>query len=210
MKDIELNYSELVYLHAEKYVPEASFLQHKEELPGGKKVNITKLGNLAAEAAFAYLYFNGHIDLEFKTKKRFGIFPKKVVVSNRKSDGANLTSLEKTIFGLSDGADVSNILYRTIGEECSVPWSVITGIVKNSLVNKEFLTKETITKKVIVSYVTYKYHLNSSKNINLSNEIAEMNDRLKEFSKKDFYKLLVKSINSGISAQKEKPDSDSD
>lgn len=210
MKDKELNYSELLYVHAEKYVPEASFLQHKEELPDGKKVNIIKLGNLAAEAAFAYLYFNGHIDLEFKTKKRFGIFPKKVVVSNKKSDGAGLTSLEKSLFDLSDGADVSNILYRTIGEECSVPWSVITGIVKKSLVNKEFLIKEEITKKIIVSYVTYKYHLNPSRNIDFNNEIAEMNGKLKEFSKKDFCKLLVKSINSGISAQKEKPDTDSD
>jgi len=206
---IDLNYSELLYLNAEKYVPEASFLQHKEELPDGKKVNIVKLGDLSAEAAFACLYFNGHIDLEFKTKKTLGIFSKQVVISNKKSDGANLTSLEKTIFDLSDGADISSILYRAVGEECSVPWSVITGIVKESLVSKEFLVKEAISKKIIVSYVTYKYHLNPAKNIDFTNELTEMNSKLKEFSGKDFYKLLVKSINSGISAQKEKP-SDSD
>ena len=33
-----------------------------------------------------------------------------------------------------------------------------------------------------------------------------MNNKMKEFSKLDFYKLLVKSIESGINAQKEKPD----
>ncbi len=209
VKNTELNYSELVYLHAEKYAPGASFLQHKEELPNGNKVYIVKLGDLASEAAFAYLYFNGYIDLKLETKKTLGIFSKQVVVSSKKSDGANLTSLEKSFFDLSDGSDVSTILYRTIGEECNVPWSVITGIVKESLVNKEFLTKEGITKKVIVSYVTYKYHLNTAKNIDLNNEIAEMDGRLKEFSQKDFYKLLVKAIDSGISAQKEKP-SDSD
>lgn len=207
MQNTELNYSELLYLYADKYVPEASFLQNKEELPSGRKLNIVKLGNLLAEAAFTYLYFKGLIDLELTSKKVLGFIPKKVVVSTKKSDGAGLTSLEMSIFGLSDGLDVSTILYRLVGEECSVPWSVITGVVKGSLVNKEFLIKEEITKKVVVSFVTYKYHLNTSKNMDFSDEISEMNNKLKEFSQKDFYKLLVKSIDSGISAQKEKPDS---
>jgi hypothetical protein len=206
MKETELNYSELVYLNAEKYVPEASFLQNKEELPGGKKVSIVKLGNLEAEAAFAYLYFNGHINLEFQTKKFLGIFPKKVVVATKKSDGANLTSLEKSIFSLSNGTDVTSILYCVIGEECSVPWAVVTRVVKESLVAKGFLTKEEITKKIIVSYTSYKYHLNPSKNSDFSGAVSEMNGKMKEFSGKDFYSHLVKSINSGINAQKEKPD----
>lgn len=207
MQNTELNYSELLYLYADKYVPEASFLQNKEELPSGRKLNIVKLGNLLAEAAFAYLYFDSLIDLELTSKKVLGFIPKKVVVSTKKSDGADLTSLEKSIFGLSDGLDVSTILYRLVGEECSVPWSVITGVVKGSLVNKEFLTKEEITKKIIASFVTYKYHLNTSKNMDFNDKISEMNNKLKEFSQRDFYKLLVKSIDSGISAQKEKPDS---
>lgn len=210
MKDAELNYSELLYLNAGKYVPEAGFLQNKEELPDeGKKLNVVKLGNLSAEVAFAYLYFNGHIDLGFKTKKILGFIPKKIVVSTKKSNGAELTSLEKSIFNLSDGIiDVSTILYRLIGEECTVPWSVVVGVVKKSLVDKEFLIQEKITKKIIVSYFVYKYHLNPKKNYVFKNEVAEMNEKLKEFSKKDFYKELVKSINSGINSQKEKPDSD--
>jgi hypothetical protein len=209
MQNTELNYSEMLYLHADKYVPEASFLQNKEELPSGKKLNIVKLGNLATEAAFAYLYFNGFINLELKSKKILGLIPKKVVVSTKKSDGTSLTSLEKSVFYWSDGFDVSTILYRLIGQECSVPWSVITGIVKESLVTKGFLIKEQITKKILVSFTTYTYQLNVSKNIELKNEISEMNNKMKEFSQKDFYKLLVKSIDSGISSQKEKPD-DSD
>ena len=206
MENTNLNYSELLYLNADKYVPEASFLQNKEELPSGKKLGVVKLGNLEAEVAFAYLYFNGHIDLELTSKKILGFIPKKVVTSTKKSDGANLTSLEKLIFNLSDSLDVHSILYRLIGEECSVPWAVITGVVKDSLVNKEFLTKEEITKKIIVSFVIYKYHLNASKTIDFNNEISEMNIKLKEFSQKDFYKLLVNSIDSGINSQKEKPD----
>ena len=89
MKDTKLCYSELVYLKAEKYVPEASFLQNKEELPNGKKLNVIKLGNLVSEAAFAYLYFNGNIDFELKTKKTLGIFSKQILVSNKKSSGTN-------------------------------------------------------------------------------------------------------------------------
>jgi hypothetical protein len=202
----ELNYSELLYLYADKYIPEASFLQNKEELPNGKKLSVVKLGNLAAEVAFAYLYVNGHINLELSSKKILGIIPKKVVIANKKSDGANLTSVEKSIFSLCNGTDATHILYCVIGQECSVPWAVVTGIVKESLVKKEFLTREEITKKIIVSFTTYKYHLNPSKNSDLKKELDEMNSRLKEFSKKDFYKLLVKSIESGINAQKEKPD----
>lgn len=206
MQETNINYSELLYLYSDKYVPEASFLQNKEELPNGKKLNIVKLGNLEAEVAFAYLYFNGHIDLKLESKKMLGFIPKKVVVSTKKSDGSNLTSLEKLIFSLSDSLDVHSILYRLIGDECSVPWAVVTGVVKESLVNKGFLTKEEITKKIIVSFVSYKYHINTSKNIDFKNEITEMNSKIKEFSKLDFYKLLVKSIDSGINAQKEKPD----
>lgn len=208
MKDSKLNYSELLYMNADKYVPAAGFLQNKEELPdGGKKLNVVKLGNLEAEVAFSYLYFNGHINLEFKTKKILGFIPKKVVVSTKKSSGTGLTSLEKSIFDLSNGeADVSNILYRLIGDECSVPWSVVVGVAKESLVKKEFLLKETIIKKVIVSFTTYKYHLNPKKSIDFKDEVVEMSNKLKEFSKADFYKLLVKSIDSGINSQKEKPD----
>jgi hypothetical protein len=79
MKETELNYSELVYLNAEKYVPEASFLQNKEELPGGKKVSIVKLGNLEAEAAFAYLYFNGTLIWNSKQKNSSAYFLKKLL-----------------------------------------------------------------------------------------------------------------------------------
>lgn len=206
MKDAELNYSELLYLNADKYVPAPGFLQNSEELPSGKKLSVVKLGNLEAEVAFAHLYFNGHINLEFKTKKILWIIPKKVVVSTKKSNGTGLTSLEKSIFDLSDGAGVSDILYRLIGEECTVPWSVVVGVTKKSLVNKEFLIEEKITKKIIVSYVVYKYHLNTKKNIDFKDEVSEMDKKLKEFSQKDFYKELVKSINSGINSQKEKPD----
>lgn len=209
MKDAKLNYSELFYLNADKYVPSAGFLQNKEELPDGKKLNVVKLGNLEAEAAFAYLYFNGHINLEFKTKKILGFIPKKVIVSTKKSTGAGLTSLEKIIFDLSNGeADVSNILYRLIGDECSVPWSVVVAVAKKSLVEKEYLIEEKITKKVIVNFYVYKYHLNPKKSYDFKEEVAEMNEKMKEFSRLDFYKLLVQSINSGINSQKEKPDSD--
>ena len=206
MKDTELNYSELLYLHADKYVPAPGFLQNSEELPGGKKLSIVKLGNLEAEAAFAYLYFNGYIDLEIKTKKILGFIPKKTLISTKKSNGLDLTSLEKSIYNISEGTEISTILYRLIGEECAIPWAVVVRVAKKSLVNKEFLIEEKITKKIIVSYIVYKYHLNAKKNVDFKDEITEMDEKLKEFSQKDFYKQLVKSINSGIASQREKPD----
>ena len=208
MQDAELTYSELLYLVADRYVPEASLLQNKEELPTGRKVSIAKLGNLVAEAAFAYLYFNDLIELKLETKKLLGLISKKVVVATRKSTDAKLTSLEKSIFDLSSGLDVHSILYGLIGEECPVPWSVVTGVVKEALVTKEFLVKEQITKKVIVSFVTYKYHFNTSKHVVIDNKLAELNLKLKEFSQKDFYPILVKAIESGIKAQIERSDSD--
>ncbi|MFA6017081.1 MAG: hypothetical protein WC744_03270 [Patescibacteria group bacterium] len=207
MKDTELNYSELLYLHADKYVPAPGFLQNSEELPSGKKLSVVKLGNLEAEVAFAYLYFNGHINIEIQNKKIFGFIPKKVVVSTKKSKGTDLTSLEKSIFDLSDGKiDISTILYRLIGDECSVPWSVVVGVTKKSLVDKEFLIEEKITKKIIVNYYVYKYHLNPKRDYDFKDEIRELDEKLKEFSQKDFYKQLVKDIDSGINSQKEKPD----
>ena len=209
MINSKLNYSELLYLQADKYVSEVKLLQNKEELPNGKKLNIVKLGNLEAEAAFAYLYFSGDIDIEIQNRKILGIIPKKVVVTTKKSSGKDLTSLEKSIFDLSDGKiDVSTILYRLIGDECTVPWSVIVAVTKKSLVEKEYLIEEKITKKIIVNYYVYKYHLNSKKSYNFKQEVDNMNEKLKEFSNKDFYKLLVKSIDSGIASQKEKADND--
>jgi len=103
-------------------------------------------------------------------------------------------------------SDVSSILYKLVGDPCTVPWSVVVDVAKQSLVNKEILLKEEITKKVVVSYTTYKYHLNPVKNMDLGNKVLEMDNKMKEFSQKDFYKLLVKSINSGINAQVEKSD----
>lgn len=206
MKDNSVNYSELLYLHADKYVPAPGFLQNSEELPSGKKLSVVKLGNLEVEVAFAYLYFNGHINIEIQNKKIFGFIPKTIIVSTKKSKGEGLTSLEKLIFDLSDGVEPSTILYRLIGEEYAVPWSVVVGVAKKSLVKKEFLIEEKITKKIIISYVVYKYHLNSKKNYDFKEEVSEMDINLKEFSKKDFYKQLVKGINSGIDSQREKPD----
>lgn len=208
MKDAKLNYSELLYLHADKYVSSPGFLQNSEELPNGKKLSVVKLGNLEAEAAFAYLYFNDHIDLEIKTKKILGFIPKKTLISTKKSNGLDLTSLEKSIFDLSDGTEIFTILYRLIGEECAIPWAVVVRVAKKSLVSKEFLIEEKITKKIIISYIVYKYHLNPKKSIDFKNEVAEMDEKLKEFSQKDFYKQLVKSIDSGIASQREKPDND--
>lgn len=203
-----LNFSELFYLHADKFVPSAGFLQNKEELPSGKKLNITKLGNLLSEAAFAYLYFNGYIDLKLETKKTLGIFSKKIVVASKKSRGENLSSLEKAIFDLSNNLDTYSIIYKVIGDECTVPWAIITKIVKDSLVDKGYLTKETIVKKIIVNFYNYKYHLNPDKKVEFTNEVSEMEQKLKEFSKLNFYKDLVKAIESGIKAQVEKSDND--
>ncbi|EKD99813.1 MAG: hypothetical protein ACD_22C00171G0009 [uncultured bacterium] len=210
MNNTELTFSELIYLYAQKYVPEASFLQNKEELPNGIKLNVIKLGNLTAEAAFAYLYLNGYIELKQDTKKVLGIFPKKIITATRKGDGSNLSSLEKAIYDLSDSTDVYMIMVRLIGEECTVPWAVVTGFVKESLVNKEFYIKETIVKKIIIEYKTYKYYLNTAKNSNFDKEKAEMDAKLKEFAQKDFYRLLVASVSAGINAQKEKSDTSSD
>jgi len=206
MQEKDLTYSEILYLFAQNYVPEGSMLQSKEETPNGKKLNMVKLGDLIAEAAFANLFINGYIELKLESKKFLGLIPKKVVISNKKSSGEGLSSLEKSIFELSDGAEASNILYRIIGDECSVPWSVIVNIVKESLVSKGFLTKEEIKKKIIVSFVSYKYHLNPGATDNLEKEVQSLNEKLKEFSRQDFYKSLVSSIHSGINAQKEKPD----
>lgn len=208
MQNTDLNYSELLYLNAEKYAPEASLLQNKEELPNGKKLNVTKLGNLLAESAFAHLYFNGYIDLKLENKKFLGLIPAKKAVASQKSSGENLTSLEKRIYDLSNSLDAHMILYKVIGDECSVPWAVITQIVKDSLVSKGYLIKEEVRKKIIVEFVNYKYHLNSEKVVDLNNALSQYNEKMKEFAKTDFYKELVKEINSGIKAQVEVPDSD--
>ncbi len=206
----KINYSELVYLYADKYIQQGSFLQNKEELPNGNKVNIVKLGNKLVEAAFAYLYLNGYIDLQIETKKILGLFPKKVVTSKSKLSGEELSSIESSLLGLSDGTDIFTIIYKFIGAECAVPWAVPVDFVKESLVQKQILIKEKITKKVIVSFVTYKYHINNSVDQDYKDEVAEMDNKSKEFASKDFYKLLVKSIESGINSRKEIPDSDSD
>lgn len=200
-------FSELLYLYADKYVGEASLLQNKEELPNGKKLNVVKLGNLLVETAFAYLYSNNHVDLTLATKKVLGIFPKKVVIATKKSDGQNLTSLEKSLYDLSNDLDVHTMLYRLIGSECTVPWSVITGLVKDSMVNKNIFTKEEIVKKIIVTYKVYKYHVNLASNLDYSAELNNLNTKMAEFSEKDFYPSLVKAIDSGIRAQVERSDS---
>jgi len=203
-----LTYSELLYLFAERYAPEAALLQNKEELPNGKKLNVTRLGNLLAEAAFAHLYYKEQINLEYEAKKLLGFIPKKVVVATRKIEGTESASLEGKILALANGLDIHSILYKLIGEECTVPWSVITGIVKESLTAKGFLIKEEISKKIIVKFVTYKYHVNPAKTYAFETEIGKMNSQMKEFAKLDFYKDLVRAIDSGIRAQIEQPDTD--
>jgi len=210
MSEFRLNYSELFYVSADKYIPEGGILQNKEELPNGRKVNIQKLGNSLAEAAFAYLYFNGHVELKTTVKKTLGIFNKKTCICSKKSDGNGLTSLEKSICDLSDGLDAHTILYRIIGSECTVPWAVLTSIAKESLVRKDYLIKEEIRKKILIEFVSYKFHLNPEKEIKFITEESEMINKMKEFSKLDFYNDLIKGIDSGIKAQIERPDNDSD
>ena len=60
------------------------------------------------------------------------------------------------------------------------------------------------------TFKTYKYHLNPEKSYDIPDPVSSMNEKLKEFSRQEFYNLLVKSIDAGINSQKEKADYDSD
>lgn len=197
-------------MSADKYVSEAGFLKNKEELPNGIKVDIVRLGNLLSEAAFAYLFTNKHIDLKTSTKKLLGVIPKKVVLASRTSDGSGLAGLEKALFDLSDNVDVYTVMNKFIGQERPVPWYAVSEFTKESLVNSGYLIKEEISKKIIVTFKTYKYHLNPEKSYDIPDPVSSMNEKLKEFSRQEFYNLLVKSIDAGINSQKEKADYDSD
>ncbi|MFA6982020.1 MAG: hypothetical protein WC243_03300 [Patescibacteria group bacterium] len=209
MNNSELNFSEVMYMYAERFVSEAGLLQNKEELPNRNKVSVSKLGNLLSEASFAYLFKNNFIELRIEKTKTLGFIPVTKVISSKKSiHPENLTSIESRIFDLSDDLDTHSIMYRLIGDECAVPWGVITQIVKSSLVNKGILNEEKIVKKILVEFITYRYHLNQEKGSLPETKYEELKSYLEEFSKNDFHKLLIKSINSGISAQIERPDND--
>lgn len=210
MENTNLSFSELTYLNAEKFVDQGGFLQNKEELPGGRKVNISKLGNLLLENAFAFLYTKGYVDLRLDSKKVLGIFPQKIVLASKKSAAPEEFILEKDLFSLSDNVNVYLLVYRLIGDDMTVPWSAITYRVKESLVKKGILVKEEIIKKIIVEFKSYKYHLSSQFTGGLNAEMDNMERILADFRRNDFYTTLIKAIESGMKARVEKPDNDSD
>ena len=206
-KKIELTYSEIVYLFADKAVSERSGLFNYDTHPSGEKISVKPLSHKMVTAALAYLIEKGYVTLSVKeVKKLIFLSGKEVFGKKIKDAGQDITGIEKILFdNFKNETKVQKAVYYLLNDDESSPWGQIVNISKNSLVQKEFLFIEK-ERKNIFSAKRYLYDENKIKEITPLYEEAEKN--LTQFSAKaDINKLVESAVKKGIASRHEQSSS---
>lgn len=207
-KRIDLTYSEVIYLFADKSVSERSRFVNFDTHPSGEKISIKPLSHKMVIAALAYLVEKSYVSLSVKEVKKLIFLSGKEIFGKRLKDvGPNITGIEKVLFdNFKNETEVRKAVYYLLGNNESSPWGQIVQISKNSLVQKGLLFIEKERKNIF----TVKKHLYNEKSIK---EIAflheEVEKNLAQFSAKaDIYKLVEDAVKKGIASRLEQSSSD--
>lgn len=206
---VDLTYSEVIYLFAEKAVPERSWLINLESHPTGQKISVKPLSHKMVIAALVYLVDRGYVELSIKEVKKMIFFKGKEVFGKRiKNAGVDITGIEKILLeNFKNETEVHKAVYYLLNDDESSPWGQIVALSKVSLAEKGFMLVEKVKKLI---FVTDKYQIVESKKNESLSFYEEAKQKLREFTSKnkDLYKMIEKNVVQSIAARMEQSSSD--
>ncbi len=203
-----LTYSETVYLFADSLIKDRSKLFNYDSHPSGQKIPYVKLAHMMVLAAVQYLVEKQYVELMVKDVKKLFIFPGKDIFLKRlKTDNTDLTGIEKKLFDyIKDETKLFTAVYFLLDTDYSSPWGQIVILSKDSLVGKNILQKEAKAKHIFTTK-KYLYDAQILNKYESSLNIVQFSlERIKQDIK--IYRLIEKSIASGMAARVERSSSD--
>jgi hypothetical protein len=206
--------SDIVYLFGDRFAKKAR-MGGAQLIYGGSKVKLSDLGDKLALAAFAGLASGGYLGLEAVEEKKLGLFTSRdVLVTRLSSPREPLYGLEAAIWDSISGDPkqdrVRPIISRITGGTCPNPWNDLVGMAKNGLAEQGYLSVD----KEELRFRPDKVHWSANQDLILPLEarVDEVKAMLSSLETRDraLYKQLVESVQKGIKAMVESPDSDFD
>lgn len=205
---MNLTYSEIVYLFADKFVSDRAGLVNYDSHPSGVKIPVGKLAEVMVTAAVVYLSEKGLIELAVKDVKKLLLFSgKDIFVKKIKDDDKEVTGIEFGFLNyLKEETKLSKAVYWLLNEDESSPWGQIIWLSKNSLTNKKVLNLEEKAKSI---FSAKKYLYDPKILTEYSTDFEKVQKALTEFSKqKEVSNLVSSAVKSGMNARKEQSSSD--
>jgi hypothetical protein len=202
---VDLTYSEIIYLFADKYVSKRSKLVNFDTHPTGEKITAEPLARKVVLAALVYLHENKFISLSIKEEKKLFIFSGKELYINKTGEQKNLSGIEKKLIENIDGeTKVWRAVYYLLGDDEVSPWGHFVNIAKQSLVEKGILS---VTKeKKIFSFPKYSFNKDREQ---FKKEYEQAVNAVKKFSQNnELNSLATKAIDKGIGLRREYQSSD--
>ena len=206
--------SDIVYLFGDRFAKKAR-MGGAQLIYGGNKVNLSDLGDKLLLAAFAGLASKGYLALETVQEKILGLRTiRDLLVTRVKSPAEPLYGLEAAIWDNITGDPkkdrVRPIISRITGGTCPNPWNDLVGLAKNGLVEQGYLNVD----KEELRFRPDKVHWSANEGLirPLEGRVDEVKALLSSLETRDraMYKQLVESVQKGIKAMVESPDSDFD
>ena len=198
MENLDLTYSEIVYLFAEQFIPKAKSSDYTEFI-SDNKVKQTELARMLCLCALVYLMNKNLINLEIEYRRSFWIFRNNaVIVKNTTGHGHNLSSIEQKVFESAiERKSVSDVVKSLISEIKYNPWDIVISIVRDDLIQKEYIFKNKY--KYLLFFARYHYIVNQEKNPEFEKMISQTKLSLSIFkSNKDLYKKTCSEIEYGF------------
>jgi hypothetical protein len=206
--------SDIVYLFGDRFAKKAR-VGGTQLIYGGNKINLRDLVERLLLAAFADLASRGYLGLEAVEEKKLGLITSRdVLVTRLGAPREPLYGLETAIWDSISGDPkkdgVRPIISRITGGRRPNPWSDLVDLAKNGLAEQGYLN---VDKEELRSRPD-KVHWSANEGLILPLEgrVDEIKAMLSSLETRDraMYKQLVESVQKGIKAMVESPDSDFD
>lgn len=206
--------SDIVYLFGDRFAKKAR-VGGTQLIYGGNKINLRDLVERLLLAAFADLASRGYLGLEAVEEKKLGLITSRdVLVTRLGAPREPLYGLETAIWDSISGDPkkdaVRPIISRITGGRRPNPWSDLVDLAKNGLAEQGYLNVD----KEELRFRPDKVHWSANEGLILPLEgrVDEVKAMLSSLETRDraMYKQLVESVQKGIKAMVESPDSDFD
>ena len=204
---MNITYSEILYLFADKFVTQRAKFANLDNHPGGEKFPVKVLGETMVLAATIFLENKGYIKTSVKDVKKLLLFNGKDVFAERLNEPSiETTGIEQILLQNIQGeVKLQKAVYNLLTSNDVLPWGHIINISKQSLVKKGFISAE--QEKRLLGHVT-KYRLVPDKVREAEVLINEVETALNGFKSDAKYTSVAKALSRGIASRVEHESSD--
>lgn len=186
-------FSTIVYLHADKYVPEATLLNWKVVIGDGTRIDQKKFAAQLIQVAVLYLRKHNFIELELQEKKVLFIKTTNLVLKKCKDDDGTLSGLEAEIMhSLIQDQSIYNVVRNIIPHDVMNPWSDLINITQRDLIEHGILDQDANGKVT----PTQRYDQTSESSMQ---NMRDLNQSLEEVTNLgEIHKNLILGIEKGL------------